>query len=58
MDKLTKYKQLIVNVLESYIASDMMNPDEELYLVKDEIKMHYLLYKIAKACLFIQKSNF
>jgi XisI protein len=44
MDKLKKYNQLIINVLEEYIASDTMNPDQELYLVVDSIKMHYLLY--------------
>ena len=44
MEKLKKYNQLIINVLEEYIASDTMNPDQELYLVVDQAKMHYLLY--------------
>ncbi len=44
MDKLKKYKNLIISTLEDYIASDKLNPNEELYLVKDEVQMHYLLY--------------
>jgi XisI protein len=44
MDKLKIYQQLIVNTLEAYIASDNLNQEEELYLVKDDTKMHYLLY--------------
>jgi XisI protein len=44
MEKIANYQQIIKNVLQSYIDSDQMNPNEEIYLVADDIKMHYLVY--------------
>ena len=44
MEKIKKYQEVIKNVIEDYIATDKPNPDEEVYLVADDIKMHYLLY--------------
>jgi hypothetical protein len=44
MEKIKRYQEIIKNLIESYIASDKSNADEELYLVADDVKMHYLLY--------------
>lgn len=44
MEKIKNYQKIIKQVLESYIDSDHPNLDEEIYLVADDIKMHYLVY--------------
>ena len=44
MEKIKNYQKIIKNVIEDYIATDKPNPDEEVYLVSDDITMHYLLY--------------
>lgn len=44
MDQLNFYQKTIKSTLEAYIASDSLRSDEELYLVCDDVKKHYLLY--------------
>jgi XisI protein len=44
MEKIKKYQNIIKNVIKDYIATDKSNPEEEVYLVADDINMHYLLY--------------
>lgn len=44
MEKVKHFQEVIKNVIEAYIATDKPNPEEEIYLVADDVKMHYLLY--------------
>jgi hypothetical protein len=44
MEKIKHFQEVIKRVIEAYIATDKLNPEEELYLVIDDVKMHYLLY--------------
>ena len=43
MEKITQYKQIIITILNAYIASMQSNLDEEIYLVEDTVKMNYLI---------------
>ena len=44
MEKIKEYQKKIKKILEAYIDSDQSNPNEEIYLVADDVKMHYLVY--------------
>ena len=44
MEKVKHYQQIIKKVIEDYIATDKPRADEEVYLVADDVNMHYLLY--------------
>ncbi len=44
MEKLKIYQQKIKDLLEAYVATTQSDPEEEVYLVEDDVKMHYLLY--------------
>ncbi len=45
MATILKYQQTIKEVLKSYIEDVQRgNPNEEAYLISDDISMHYLLY--------------
>jgi XisI protein len=44
MDKIAFYQKNIKEILEAYIATMPPKDEEEVYLVEDPFKMHYLIY--------------
>ena len=44
MEKLQLYQKKIKEILDAYVAATKPNINEEVYVVTDDVKKHFLLY--------------